>query len=186
MNSTAPLVMSFLHQFLKTIGIASILLAIGMPVTNPLLGQPIEDSASRNYFWVSGGPAITTLGPGLTAGATVASNRNLFSVRAISTDHTFGKETWEVALLYGRAISSRQIHFSAGTGVAVVGGTSYSGIFETNSAADLEPIIGFPVEARIYWTPVNFGGIGINGFANINTGQPFGGLALFLRLGHFQ
>ena len=92
-------------------------------------------------------------------------------------------ETWEIAGLYGRVIAVRDLHFSAGVGVGVVGGKGYSQFFAAGNREDIDTMIGFPVEGRITWKPVPHAGLGLHSFANVNTVQPFGGVALTLHLG---
>lgn len=137
-------------------------------------------------YWVNAGPNLSTLGVGMSTGLAVKNGRHLFSVRAISTDPDFGSEILEAAFLYGNVFSHGNFQFSAGVGVSVVEGTRYPRLFARGDGEDLDPMIGFPLEGHVYWAPINFAGIGINTFANVNTGQPFGGLALTIRLGHFS
>lgn len=174
-----------LRFFLKSV---LLILAIGLPCSHsPLLAQPVEKEILTGLrYWIYGGPSLTTLGAGVNTGVTVDNNRHLFSLRGTSTYPLFEEETWEVAFLYGRAVMQKNFYLSAGAGVSVVGGTKYPRLFSTDRAEEFEPMIGFPLEARVYWTPVNIAGVGIHTFANINTGQPLGGIALILRLGYFR
>lgn len=152
-------------------------------VTTPAVGQSLSHSPSEDAIGVYGGVGITTLGPGLTAGVTARTGGHQFIFRGVSTDIDPAGETWEIAGLYGRVIALSSLQFSAGAGVGVVGGRGYSGLFATSTLADLETMIGFPIEGRITWEPVRHAGIGLHSFANVNTVQPFGGVALTLHLG---
>jgi hypothetical protein len=129
---------------------------------------------------------MTTLGPGASAGVSVEADRHVFSVRATSTDPSFGQETWDVGFLYGRALPVGSFMFSASTGVAVVSGTRYGSLFGAGAGRDMETMIGFPLEGAIAWVPTRTIGIGLRGVANVNTGQPFGGLGVTLRVGRLR
>lgn len=155
----------------------------GLWFVSPLQGQPLADSPAGFSIGVFGGPAITTLGPGTMAGFSVRNGGHQFIIRGVSTDMEPTSETWEIAGLYGRVITVQSIQFSAGAGIGVVGGRGYSNLFATGSPENLETMIGLPLEGRITWKPVRQAGIGLHSFANINTVQPLGGLALTLHLG---
>lgn len=150
---------------------------------SPLQGQSLSDSPSSIAIGVYGGPGITTLGPGTTAGITFRNGGHQFIIRGISTDIEPTNETWEMAALYGRVIAVGNVQFSAGAGVGVVGGRGYSQLFVTGTQEKLETMIGFPLEGRITWKPIRQAGFGLHSFANVNTVQPLGGLALTLHLG---
>jgi len=132
------------------------------------------------------GPSLTTLGLGASGGVSVEVDRHVFSLRATSTDPAFGQDTWDVGILYGRALFVRSFALAASTGVAVVGGTRYGSLFGRGPGRDLETMIGFPLEAAITWRPTRVLGLGVRGVANVNTGQPFGGLGVMLRVGHVR
>lgn len=155
----------------------------GLWIVSPVQGQPLADSPAGFSMGVFGGTAITTLGPGVTAGVTVRNGGHQFIIRGVSTDLEPANETWEIAGVYGRVIAVQSFQFSAGAGVGIVGGRGYSNLFATGSPKDLETMIGLPLEGRITWKPVRQAGIGLHSFANINTVQPLGGLAFTLHLG---
>lgn len=142
-------------------------------------GRPVQ-------FWLRGGPSVTTLGAGLQADVGVAFDRHVLSLRGTSTDRAVGAETWDVALLYGRALRVRDVHLSAGTGMAVVGGRRYQRLFGGGRGEPLDPMIGFPLEGHVSWTPTGVVAIGLHAFANVNTGQPFGGAGVSVRAGRLR
>lgn len=145
-------------------------------------GQSGNDSTGLQY-WVFGGPAITTLGPGTHAGLSFEYNKHVFSARTISTDLAYGSETWEVALLYGRSTNYRNFYLSGSVGASVIGGIGYTDLFGRGTESDLESSMGFPVEGRFSWQPIRFLSIGIYSFLNVNTEQPFGGMGVNLQVG---
>lgn len=158
------------------------LLTLGATIT---FGQsPKQDSsADTPAFWIYGGPNLSTLGPGLTTGFSARNGNHLFSLRTISSDPLTYLDTWEAAVLYGRTMAVHDFLFTAGTGVAVVGGRRYPRLIATGAGEELEPMIGFPLEGQLIWNPFKYAGLGIYGFANVNTGQPFGGITLNIRIG---
>lgn len=150
------------------------------------LGQPTEPTSTGTNVWIYGGPAVTTLGAGASGGVAVEFNQHVLSLRGISTDLALGAETWEAAFLYGRATATEAFFLSAGTGISVVGGTGYPRLFGGGRGEAFDPMIGFPVEGQVAWTPVGALSLGLHAFANVNTAQPFGGLGLTLRLGDLR
>jgi|AntRauTorcE11898_2_1112593.scaffolds.fasta_scaffold13003_1 hypothetical protein len=149
----------------------------------PLQAQTLTGSPSGKFVDVYGGGAITTLGPGMVTGITVRNGGHQFIIRGVSTDLKPDSETWEIAGLYGRVLAINSFEFSAGAGVGVIGGRGYSQLFAVGKQESFETMIGFPLDGRITWKPVTHAGISLYSFANINTVQPIGGLALTLHLG---
>lgn len=176
--SSAPV-----REFLFNTGSRGLLTILaGLILISPLQGQSLSDSPAGVSAGVFGGPAITTLGPGLMAGIHVRNRGHQFTIRGVSTDLKPSGETWEIAGLYGRVITFRAFQLSAGSGVGVVSGTGYSRLFASGTREDLETMIGLPLEGRVTWKPVSQAGLSFYGFANVNTAQPLGGIALILHL----
>lgn len=149
-------------------------------------GQEVKPTTKATTFWFYGGPSATTLGIGSQVGLAIDHKNHLFSIDATSTDLGFRNETWDIALTYGRTMSYRSLYLSAATGMAVVGGNGYSDLFGKGTRTPLETTIGFPLRGQISWRPINFFGIGMNSFFNVNTEQPFGGIGVSLSVGKFQ
>ncbi len=163
-------------------------LALALAVL-PLAGvhaQPTEPEGRPVHFWMQGGPAVTTLGAGMHAGLGVEFDRHVLSLRGTSTDRSVGAETWDVAFLYGRALVVGHVHLSAGAGVAVAGGESYGQLFGGEQGEHFDPMIGFPLEGRASWMPTGVLAVGLYGFANVNTGHPFGGIGASVRVGRLR
>lgn len=177
--------MLFIQPGSKNLIFAGMLLCLLLSSASTV-AQPADQPETGLKYWIQGGSSLTTLGPGVQAGFNIEYNRHLFSLRTISTDPTFGKETWEAALLYGRSISIRSFYLSAGVGASAVGGSSYSRLFGSDEEAQMDTMLGFPLEGQISWTPARFVALGIYSFANVNTGQPLGGIGLSLRLGNLR
>lgn len=147
-------------------------------------GQQINIGTSSTNYWVHGGTSINNLGVGIQGGLAVDYNQHVFSLRTVSTDMPYGAQTWDVALLYGRSTTFRSWYLSAGVGAAVTGGTKYPGLFGSGEGTPMETMMGFPLEANLFWQPTNFVGLGIYSFANVNTEHPFGGMGLTIRVGN--
>lgn len=147
------------------------------------LGQPTEAASAGTNVWGYGGPAVTTLGSGISGGLAVEFNQHVLSLRGVSTDMSPGAETWEAAVLYGRAATTENFFLSAGTGVSVVGGTGYPRLFGGGTGEAFDPMIGFPIEGQVAWAPTSTLSVGLLAFVNVNTAQPLGGLGLTLRFG---
>jgi hypothetical protein len=165
--------------------VIAVLIVISSAFAQP---QPSTGSTSDLSYWIHGGPSITTLGVGTHGGLAVEFNRHVLSARATSTDVVFGNETWDVALLYSRSMYAGNFFLSAGTGVSVIGGRGYTHLLGhgSDTGNPLDPTLGFPLQGQISWTPTAYGAIGLYGFANVNTGQPFGGVGLQIRIGHLN
>lgn len=165
-------------------GLRRLCLAMAFALLPPLAGahaQPAEGPAVN--FWLQGGPAVTTLGTGVHAGFGMELDRHVFSVRGTSTDRNLSAGTWDMAFLYGRALERSAVHLSAGAGVAVVGGERYRQFFGRGAGESFDPMIGFPLEGRVSWKPISVLALGLYGFANVNTEQPFGGVGANVRVG---
>lgn len=166
--------------------LAVLILAAGLFGFSPVQAQSPAAAApggSNIYYGVHFAPSLTTLGPGLSGGVTVEANRHVFSLRTTSTAPTPADETWDVGLLYGRAVFIRSFVLSASTGVAVVSGTRYRSLFGSGPGRAMDTMIGFPLEGTAVWSPVSALAVGVRAFANVNTEQPFGGIGLTVHVG---
>lgn len=152
----------------------------------PTPAQRAEPSDTDVSYWAYGGPAATTLGIGASGGVSVEVDHHLFSVRSVSTDPSLGGETWEVAFLYGRVTATEEFLLSAGAGTSIVGGIRYPRFFGGGEGEEFEPMIGFPLEGQVAWTPNKAVALGLLAFANVNTAHPMAALGVVLRLGDLQ
>lgn len=166
--------------------IAALSIGIGLWGPAGAAAQPSDARAEPLRFGAHAGLSATTLGTGLSAGLSVAAHRHVFTLRGMSTDPAPRAETWEVGVLYGRALPVGALTVSASTGVAVVGGTRYDSLFGRGPGEELATMIGFPLEAALTWTPTALLAVGVRGVANVNTGQPLGGVGLTLQVGRLR
>lgn len=165
--------------------IASLTIAFLLLSTTDSFGQQAGVDSNTSY-WVHGGTSINSLGVGVHGGLTVDYNQHVFSLRTVSTGRSYGSETWDVALLYGRSTTFRSWYLSAGVGAAVTGGTKYPGLFGSGEGTPMETMLGFPLEANLSWQPTGFVALGLYSFANVNTEHPFGGIGISVRVGNIQ
>lgn len=146
-----------------------------------------QKSSSEAQFWLYFGPGIGTLGDGaiaLIGGITYKWGHNLFTFHVTGVSELFGDEFHGIGLLYGRATSTQSFQFSAAAGLALVNGTRSEGLY--GSSESVPTTIGIPVELQAVWEPVNFLGLGIVAFANLNPAQSFAGIMLTLQIGKLR
>ncbi len=178
--------MSFFNQQRSNIYLilATIIFVVG--ISPHTLAQNESQTVNIPSIWIQAGPSATTLGLGFSAGLNARIQGHYFALKTNSTELSQWEETWDVSLLYGRHAQIRRLQFYAGTGFSVLGGTSYSSLFETTQQESFGPVIGFPLEGSVFWHPIRLVGFGVNVFANVNTEQPFGGIGINFRIGHFN
>ena len=121
------------------------------------------------------------------AGAASLSYRSGASVlvwRVTGVAELFGDAGWDTGLLYGRATRGRVYEAWAAMGVGLADGTRSSSLF--GQEYQLPSVVGIPLEAHLTWTPANWFGLGLYGFADVNHSQSFAGVALGVELGLLQ
>lgn len=171
--------MKYVYRFCFLLGVSLLSVSVSF-------GQPSGSSDTDASYWAYGGPTATTLGVGASGGIAVEFDRHVLSLRGVSTDQTLGRETWEVAFLYGRAATTENFFLSAGAGTSIVGGMRYPRLFGGGEGEEFEAMIGFPLEGQVAWTPTGVVSLGLYAFANVNTAHPLGGVGLTLRLGDLR
>lgn len=85
----------------------------------------------------------------------------------------------DAGILFGLLHNTDCVQLSASTGVAYVKGGKDSSFF--NNAYQYSTI-GIPFEVQAFWKPFDHIGIGIVGFANVNSKKSFAGATLSLRV----
>lgn len=178
--------MSFFNQKLSNIYIILATLTFVAGFSTHILAQNESQANQFPSIFVQAGPSVTTLGLGFSGGINAQVQGHYFALKTNSTEFSQWEETWDVSLIYGRHAHVRSLQFYAGTGFSVLGGTSYSSLIETSKQESFGPVIGFPLEGSVFWNPIRVAGIGLSAFANVNTEQPFGGIGLNIRIGHFN
>ena len=58
--------------------------------------------------------------------------------------------------------------------------------FSGEEKTEIEMQLGFPIETQLFWRPLRFLGIGLYGFANMNSQESFCGGTLSLQVGKLR
>ncbi|MGD8778804.1 MAG: hypothetical protein PVH88_07560 [Ignavibacteria bacterium] len=139
---------------------------------------------SGNFFWVDlglGGGSVDE-GGSFNFNAAYQFNENLLSLRALMCGKLFeGKCLNDYSLLYGRVLFSSTALFSVGGGIGIVTGKRSKGLFSEKK--EIKTTIALPLETQLFWRPFRFLGLGLYGFANINSEESFAGGTFSLQVG---
>ena len=156
--------------------------------TNFTYAQAKEITANDKFYWLNLGLGGSTVGEdgsaALNLNATYQFGRNVLSLRALKNAALFKKEIEEYGLLYGLALTSPPFLASFGGGVAVVSGTIDHSPFSPDEKID--PTIGLPLEVQLFWRPFRLTGVGLYGFANVNSEESYVGGTIGLQFGKLR
>ncbi|MDX9859180.1 MAG: hypothetical protein RBT76_15455 [candidate division Zixibacteria bacterium] len=106
----------------------------------------------------------------------------LYSLRAIATSEVrldlwgYSRQVevvWDAGLLCGGVVRSARAMF------AVAGGIAMAGVSHINLTT-YHP--GLAADVQVFWTPCDFLGLGLYGFADINRGKSFCGMLFAVQL----
>lgn len=121
-----------------------------------------------------------------TGGVSFRKSGHVVTARGVAAVAPFnGTTVIDVGVLYGRMISTGNSTFSIGAGLGVVGGVDVEGAGVLVGGGDTrearETVVGLPIEVQIE----HGGAFGINivVFGNVNSQEPFAGMAVVLRVG---
>ena len=189
---------SFLTMLGILIGISSVIVMAAVGIcTLPAVAQS-PDTLSISSFWLAGGNAYTTtdnfstwwsghirLG-GRYKSTTITSRLSLIGEQNFFT----GDRVWEVGALVGYGLPKAHSLISVGAGLAVAWGSRGPDNLcfscdPPKKRADFGPEPGLALEAQIM-ASIQQIGIGLYAFANINSEEPFKGIALSLYLGDLR
>ena len=97
----------------------------------------------------------------------------LISLRGIAAAEILGEDMGELAILVGYSSKKPQSrgYYSITTGVSRISGSAIDATF------------GVPVEIQLFYTPLRFAGIGLQGFVNFNSQENLYGGLLCLQFG---
>ena len=164
-----------------------------------LHAQEHSPDEKRNV-WISAGLGPSFLG-GIAGNASLGFRYKSFLLSLRTTANTkfedsglfgpVGDEFFDQALIVGYCLKERDSLASIGVGVSRVNGSRYdssvsSGFFSSGGREDFAPIFGVPIEAQYVFILGKGFGLGIYGYANLNSEQLFGGLILNLVFGGLQ
>lgn len=112
---------------------------------------------------------------------------HIVALRAAAAIDLFTLDLYDYSLLYGRALplsSSVELNLMAGLGL--MGGTRSYGILSGREPTPLPKHLSLPLQTELVWTPLPWLGLGLCGFANINTEQSFGGFTAAVQVGKLR
>ena len=157
-----------------------------------LFAQDKSSGTEERHFWanVGGGGSWVRSGLGEDEGGisggisfSYQTGSNLFSIRGVENEEfkldLFGytgppDKVWDMGVLYGRVAKASWGLASISAGVGLVG-ISHNDISSYH--------LGIPIESQLFWTPISTLGVGIYGFANLNSEKSFVGALLCLQIG---
>ena len=158
-----------------------------------------QDSNSHSYR-VHAGLGGSTFGLAAGLGTSFQIDDNLLSARFVYNEEpdlftpTPRENVWDVGVLYGRTLQLRRFSLSASGGISLVGGTKRGrhlgtkGEFFTTEVYESTSLstVGFPIAAEVFVAPFSFFGVGIYGFANLNSTKSFAGVLLSIQIGNLR
>lgn len=170
-----PMIKSFVWR-----GAASAVLAvllIGALAAPPARAQSLP-TLERGWFSAGLGRGLT--GDGRAGLATDLSlnaqaGPHVLTLRIASVIHSISSGSDDLALLYGRAASTKRAHVSAAAGLA-----------RTEAVSGNSAVPGFAAQVQAYAAPFGRVGVGVTAFGNLNARESFGGVAVGLRLGRLR
>ncbi|MBN3035647.1 MAG: hypothetical protein JW861_08680 [Bacteroidales bacterium] len=157
-----------------------------------------HDRTGRDHFWINVGMGVSSYGMAGGFSLSWQHKWHLFSFRGVSNEEVsiFGPDPNEsagdFALVYGPVLKTKSGSLSVSTGISLVKGRergeliSHPSWFEAEYELNSWQTFGFPFECDVFWTPLSFMGLGINGFANINNRQPYIGGLVSLQFGRLR
>ena len=181
------------HNFLTLICLGALTL---FPTDSRLYAQNTSINTKEHHYWVNmgGGFGLVNGGLGESEGGisgglslSYQTGSSLFSIRGVINEEfkldLWGysgppERVWDVGVLYGRVAKASWGLASISGGVGIVGASEYEGSSSLH--------MGIPVEGQLFWTPSYRLGIGIYGFANLNTEKSFAGALLCLQIGRLR
>jgi len=152
--------------------------------------------AEKRHYWVNLGGGFCCVHGGLGEddggvsggiGFSYRSGGNLFSFRAVGNSEfkldLWGysgppDKVWDVGVLYGRITKSDRGMASLSGGVGIVGASDYGRATSHR--------VGIPIEAQLFWIASDRLGLGIYGFANVNSDRSFAGALFCLQIGKLR
>jgi hypothetical protein len=145
---------------------------------------------AQDRLWGSVGLGIGVFGGAESAlagtlGVTVQRDRTLFRVRAAGVEEVFEDSLLEITGLVGRAYRENGYFGALSAGLGYVRVRRSGGLFSDDPDATVGTI-GLSMGAQLYRQPVRFGGIGLDGFMNVNSEASVVGITLGLQFGNVQ
>ncbi len=149
------------------------LLLAGVFAVPPAHAQAFP-AVERGWLSVGLGPGVTgdgRVGTAVDLSANAQAGPHVLTLRIASVIHSISSGSDDLALLYGRAASTKRAHVSAAAGLA-----------RTEAVTGNSAVPGFAAQVQAYAAPFDRVGVGVTLFGNLNARQSFGGVAVGLRL----
>ncbi|MBU8923256.1 MAG: hypothetical protein KOO63_15660 [Bacteroidales bacterium] len=174
--------------------IVATLLAATFPID--LEAAEKTEESQPTHTWVGFGCGPSSLGsPGGHLNISRTRGHIIFGIRSTASsggkyevvDRVNDYDTMgDLALLVGLTRRCERLIMSASTGVAGVGGTFHEKD-PTNSdiliKRDYQMVLGLPFEAQLIWRLGDNAGLGLYGYANVNSNRNHGGVCISLIFG---
>ena len=113
----------------------------------------------------------------------------MISIRNTNSFQLFGDQFWDFGVVYSKILSKNVVTTSLGAGLSIVGGSRDDGLnlFGPDKPREpVDPVLGIPLEIQVSIHPINYVGIGLCGYTNINGVNTFSGITLCLQLGKLK
>lgn len=159
---------------------------------SPAIGQSLPDTRPRDRVWFSGGFGSGRTGGGVLSSAGLASGISityqpgpvLFTTRLAGVWTIFqGDFVGDVGVLVGLGTRGRRSHASIAVGPALTGGNLRTFWADSTSFSSR---LGAALQVQVLALPFTTMGVGLTGFANLNSRQSFGGLMISLAVGQVR
>lgn len=195
LTAVAPFFFAVRDHCFLFISTAALTLFTGNP---DLYAQDSYRKVEEDHYWFNAGLGTSSFGGSLGISASYQTGRSLASVRFIYNEEfnilgpSPSESVWDFGALYGINAKGSLVFASVSGGVSFVTGVrrgkylGSSGWFSSNYESEPFVTVGIPVEGQLFWTPLNFLGIGFYGFANLNPEKSFVGALLSIQLGKLR
>jgi hypothetical protein len=165
------------------------------------ISDPSTDpTALKNeYLWMSAGIGGSSFGWSTGVDFSLEVEKDLYTFHFIYNEEflILGplpiEKLWDFGVLYGKVAKSHTGFISGSAGLSMVGGVKRgnylgnTGGWFSDYYENIDILtFGFPLEAKLIWTPLNFLGVGLTGYANINLEKSYGGGLLCIIIGKLR
>lgn len=188
-------------------------LALVSPLPAYAQGEAASDATPGPRIWAGGGGGLSTTGTTwFISGSAGFLDTHLISARVLNSAERRGERfltvrpleyTWEAGVLYGQPmVSGDRLTVTASAGVGLVGGLRRGDFWYTDEAdpgsfksflplrpsvdvyaRDRFQAVSLPMEVRLHMRPTHLFGVDILLFGTVNHIDPYGGVAVQVRLG---
>ena len=175
-----------------------VLLGVSACYSQPALSMHDNHLKTINNAWFDLGIGGSNRGVTSQVSFSVQKGIHLITIRHIyNTEfNIFGpspsETVWDISMLYGRSWKSKSAMVSISGGLGLVGGVRRGdyicsdGWFSSKYQKCPFSTIGLPLDVQLIWMPFRFLGLGIQGFANLNSEKSFHGLVANLQIGRLR